>query len=184
MVQNFQQRLCTNQAITTGTSQTADQYQLTGSGRSRPGSYGVATAEGARDIGGGSEPLFLRFRVTESFNQANTLLEVVPTIASTIDMTAADAIEYHRKRILGVLLIAGATWHLPLGPLSAAEVLASNGLPIWPIPLAFIGAKFIVTGTAFSTGRVTCDITTHIAPDALVGPTGAIIPPKIPIAGW
>lgn len=183
MVQNQQTRLCTEFAITSGTSQTPDQYRLTVD-RTQRGAFGLSTNEGARDIGVGS-PLYLRFRVTESFNQPASTLNVVPTIASTVDMTAPINIEHYRAPLSGAALIAGSTWHFPLRPLSAAEVLdPATGAPIWPIPLSFIGCKFIVTGTAFTTGRVTCDITPHVSPDAIVNILGATIPPKMPVAGW
>ena len=184
MVQNLQTRLCTDLAITSGTSQTTDQYYLGAQTRTRPGPSGLTTLEGLRDIGVGA-PLYLRFRITESFDQPASTLDVVPTIASTVDMTAPISIEHYRARLSGAALIAGSTWHFPLRPLSAAEVLdPGTGTPIWPLPLAFIGCKFIVTGTAFGSGKVTCDITPHVSPDAIVNILGKIIPVKMPLAGW
>lgn len=183
MVQNEQTFLCKDFAITTGTSQTPNQYSLTQSTRSRPGQFGLTTLEGARDVGIGR--LYLRVHVTQSFDQAATTLDVVPTVAGTVDMTTGITVEHYRARLVGVALQQGAVWHLPLRPISAAEVLDPiTGAPIWPIPLAYIGVKFIVTGTAFSSGKVTCCITSHVSPDAYVSPGSFLIPPKIPLAGF
>ena len=47
-----------------------------------------------------------------------------------------------------------------------------------------ISTKFILTGDDFTTGKVTCDITDHVAPDAHLNILGAKIPPRMPLAGW
>lgn len=187
MVQNEQGYLCRELAITSGTSQTTNQYMLTQATRTRPGPYGLSTLEGSRDIG--MDRLYLRVAVTESFNETATTLDVVPTIASTNNMLEAYptsiSIEHYRARLIGAALRRGAVWHFPLRPISAAEVLdEGTGAPIWPTPLAFIGAKFIVTGTAFGSGKVTCNITPYVSPDAFQSIGTQLIPPKIPLAGW
>ena len=184
MVQNLQTRLCTDLAITSGTSQTTDQYYLGALTRTRPGPYGLDTVEGTRDIGVGQQ-LYLRFRITESFDQPASTLDVVPTIASTVDMTAPISIEHYRARLIGSALVAGATWHFPLRPISTSEALTAALAPIWPTQMQYIGAKFVVAGgPAFTAGKVTCDITPHMSPDGDTTFLGAKLPPKMSAAGW
>lgn len=183
MVQQEQLYLCKDFAITSGTSQGTSQYSLAQLTRQRPGPFGLATFEGTRDPG--MARLFIRCMVTASFDQTTTTLDVVPTIADTSNMTAGFNIEQYRARLVGAALQRGAVWHFPLRPISAAEVLdPGTGAPIWPIPLGFIGVKFIVTGTAFAAGSVTCCITDHVSPDAYASISSLLIPPKIPLAGF
>lgn len=185
MVQNFQQRLCTEQAITTGTSYSTDQYGLAAIA-TKKGPYGLAIPTGSRDIGIG-QPLYVRCRVTEAFDQVATTLSVCPMIGAGTDMSVAESIEMCRVNLLGALLAVGATWHIPLRPISMAEAIDVAGAtlaPTWPLALGYIGCKFIVTGTAFSTGKVTVDITDHVAPEAHLNILGAKIFDRTPLAGW
>ncbi len=186
MVQNFQTRLATNLAITSGTILTPDQYQLTAT-RTQPTLFSgslLNVPEGSRDIGVGDSQLYMRVRITENFDQAGTLLEIIPVYSPTTDLGDALALDMYRARFPGGLLRANLTLHLPLRPISAGEALNGIGTPIWPTQLQYVGCKFIVSGTAFATGRVQVDITPHVSPDATTTLFGVTIHPKLPLAGW
>ena len=186
MVQDFSTRIATNLAITTGTILTPDQYRLTAEDTTSRLVSGVLlnVPDGSRDIGVGG-PLYMRVRVTETFDQLATLLDIVPVVSPTTNLADANAIEHYRMRLAGAVLRVGNTWHCPLRPISLAEAIDTAILtPLWPTQLQYIGCKFIVTGTAFATGRVQVDITPHVAPDAVTNALGATIHPRLPNAGW
>lgn len=187
MVQDFSTRIATGLAITSGTILTPDQYRLTAdasTNRVFGGAVTLSIPHGSRDLGVGS-PLYVRMRVTEDFDQANTTVDVVPTVSPVTSITDTFAIEHYRARLLGAALRVGATWHFPLRPISASEALDPvTAVPLWPLQLGYIGVKFIVTGTAFTLGKVQVDITPHVSPDGTLNILGAVIPPKLPVAAW
>lgn len=185
MVQDFSTRIATNLAITSGTILTPDQYQLTAV-RTRPTLVSgvlLNVFEGVRDLGVGTD-LFLRVRVTENFDQLATLVDVVPVYSPTTNLADADSIECYRARHPGAILRVGATFHYPLRPLSTSESVNAGLTPIYPTQMQYIGARFIVSGAAFATGRVQVDITRHVSPDGDATVLGAKLTPKTPLAGW
>lgn len=186
MVQNQQTRIATDLAITSGTILTPDQYRLTGVTTVPMMVSGVLlnVPMGLRDLGVGDNQLFLRVRVTENFDQLATTVTITPVVSPTTNLADADAIEHYSKALAGALLRVGATWHFPLRPISTSEALTAALAPIWPTQLQYIGAKFVVTGTAFGAGKVTCDITPHMSPDGDATILGAKLPPKMSAAGW
>jgi hypothetical protein len=189
MVQNLSTRIATDLAITSGTILTPDQYRLTAVETTRRLISGVPldVPDGSRDIGIGSQPLYIRVRVTETFDQLTTTLEIVPVISPTTNLADANALEMYRARFGGALFRVGNTWHFPLRPISLAEAIDQTLLtPLWPTQLQYIGVKFIVSGipAAFGAGKVTVDITPHHSPDAVTNALGATIHPRVPNAGW
>lgn len=188
MVQDFSTRIATNLAITSGTILTPDQYRLTAEDTTTRLVSGVplAVPDGSRDIGVGTGQLYMRVRVTEAFGtDPATLLDIVPVVSPTTNLVDSNAIEHYRSRLAGAVLRVGSTFHFPLRPISLSEAIDTAVLtPLWPTQLQYIGCKFIVTGTAFSTGRVQVDITPHVSPDAITNFLGTVIHPRVPNAGW
>lgn len=168
-MRDYSSILSEDQAITTGTAQSTNYYVLNSSPNS--------PIAGARDIGTGSI-LYVDFEVTEAFNQLLTTLDVILVVSPTTSMTDTDAIQLCSKRILGAKLAQGARWHLPIPPISMSDALNVSLASIFPGVTNSFGLLYTVTGTAFSTGKVTASITPHLSPTGAFTVLGGRIPPK------
>lgn len=172
MIQDYNTQVSTAQAITTGTILGTNQIDL------RP-IY--------RDPGIG-EPLYMHMQVDTTFDQLLSTMRMQVVLSPTTNMSDTDAvIVCQSDDILGVYLIAGAHFYIPVANASLSRALNVSGASIWPGVGSYLGVKYVVTGTDFGAGAVTTNVTREVGPQGRVNAAilgaGAIPTPTYP-AGY
>jgi hypothetical protein len=153
MIQDYNTQVSRAQAITTGTILGTDQVDL------RP-VY--------RDVGIG-EPLYMHMEVNTTFDQVLSAMRMQVVMSPNANMSDADAvIVCQSEDILGIYLIAGAHFYIPIANASMSRALNVSGASIWPGIGNFLGVRYIVTGTAFGAGAVTTNVTREVGPQGRV----------------
>lgn len=153
MIQDYNTQLSTAQAITTGTILGTNQIDL------RP-IY--------RDPGIG-EPLYMHMEVNTTFDQVLSTMRMQVVLSPTTNMSDTDAvIVCQSEDILGIYLIAGAHFYIPIANASISRALSSGGASIWPGVGNYLGVKYVVAGTDFAAGAVTTNVTREVGPQGRV----------------
>lgn len=169
MIQDYNTQVSRAQAITTGTILGTDQFDL------RPI---------ARDVAIG-EPLYMHMEVNTSFDQLLTTMRMQVVMSPTTNMSDTDAVVVCQSDdILGAYLIAGAHFYIPIANASLARALNISFATIWPGIGTYLGVKYVVTGTAFTAGTVTTNVTRDIGPQGRITVLSGAIPTPTYGAGY
>lgn len=166
MIQDYNTQLSAAQAITTGTVLGTNQIDL------RPI---------FRDVGIG-EPLYMHMEVNTSFNELLTTLRMQVVASPTTNMSDTDAVVVCQSDdILGAYLIAGAHFYIPIANASLSRALNSSFASIWPGVGTYLGVKYVVTGTDFTAGTVTTNVTREVGPQGRITVLTTAIPVPIQV---